>query len=102
MEWLHVFIFNRRLKNILKHIWFFFDIEPPKTHNLENLLILLIPKDQNLNEFQNDITNLTPFAVDGRYPEFDEIATKDWVELSNLSKKIRMKIRPIIKKSIKG
>jgi HEPN domain-containing protein len=71
------FHLQQAIEKYLKAYLIFFDLEPPKTHNLEDLLNLLRLEDPNLTEFQVEITDLTPFAVNGRYPEYDEIGNKE-------------------------
>jgi HEPN domain-containing protein len=46
----------------------------PKTHRLEDLLLLLLPQDASLRRLRRTLVTLTRFAVDYRYP--DESATK--------------------------
>ncbi len=45
----------------------------PKTHNLDQLLALLLPHDGSLRPLRRGLSSLTKFAVDYRYP--DESAT---------------------------
>src|SRR6058998_607465 len=40
----------------------------PRTHNLEDLLDLLLPHDSTLKGVRRSLTTLTDFAVDYRYP----------------------------------
>ena len=46
----------------------------PKTHRLEDLLLLLLPHDASLRNLRRSLVPLTRYAVDYRYP--DENATK--------------------------
>lgn len=46
----------------------------PKTHRLEDLLLLLLPHDASLKNLRRRLVPLTRYAVDYRYP--DESATK--------------------------
>ena len=46
----------------------------PKTHRLEDLLLLLLPHDASLKKLRRTLVALTRYAVDYRYP--DESATK--------------------------
>jgi HEPN domain-containing protein len=41
---------------------------PPRTHDLINLLTLLLPHDASLNTLRSPLKSLTRFAVDFRYP----------------------------------
>lgn len=46
---------------------------PPRTHNLADLLELLVPRDGSLRSLRPRANSLTRYAVDFRYP--DERAT---------------------------
>ena len=46
----------------------------PRTHRLEDLLLLLVPQDASLQNLRRTLVTLTRYAVDYRYP--DENATK--------------------------
>src|SRR5262249_36104019 len=46
----------------------------PKTHRLEDLLLLLLPHDASLKSLRRTVVSLTRYAVDYRYP--DENASK--------------------------
>jgi HEPN domain-containing protein len=46
----------------------------PKTHRLEELLMLLLPHDRTLGKMRRTLVALTRYAVDYRYP--NENATK--------------------------
>ena|SRR5579859_3378443 len=45
-----------------------FDLEIPKIHELDELLDLLLPKDATLEQIRPGLDDLTPFAVEYRYP----------------------------------
>src|SRR5688500_4628836 len=40
----------------------------PKTHRLEDLLLLLVPHDSSLKNLRRALVSLTRYAVDYRYP----------------------------------
>ena len=46
----------------------------PRTHRLEDLLLLLVPHDASLRSLRRTLVTLSRYAVDYRYP--DENATK--------------------------
>lgn len=46
------------------------EIEFPKTHALEDLVLLATQKDTAAAGLQSEVANLTPYAVETRYPEF--------------------------------
>jgi HEPN domain-containing protein len=43
-------------------------VAAPKTHDLEDLLDLLLPHDGTLAPFRRSLNSLTKFAVEYRYP----------------------------------
>jgi HEPN domain-containing protein len=47
---------------------------PPRTHDLDTLLTLLLPSDGSLATLRRQLESLTRYAVSVRYP--DERATK--------------------------
>ncbi len=47
---------------------------PPRTHDLDTLLTLLLPQDATLKVLRRKLESLTRYAVDIRYP--DARATK--------------------------
>ena len=61
---------EKYLKGLLQE-W---GVVPPRTHNLDILLSLLVPFDSNLSTLRRKLKSLTRYAVDFRYP--DERATK--------------------------
>ncbi len=48
------------------------EIEFPKSHALEDLILLAAQKDASFLRFKEQLTELTPYAVEIRYPEFEE------------------------------
>src|SRR5688572_21449432 len=64
----------------------------PKTHRLEDLLLLLLPHDASLKQLRRTLVSLTRYAVDYRYP--DESATKrEAAAALRQAKKVREQIR---------
>ena len=64
----------------------------PRTHRLDDLLLLLLPHDASLGKLRRALVTLARFAVDYRYP--DENATKrEAVAALRQAKKIREQIR---------
>ncbi len=53
------------------------EIEFPKTHALEDLILLAAQKDISFLEFKEQLVELTPYAVEIRYPEFGEPLLED-------------------------
>jgi HEPN domain-containing protein len=65
------------------------EIEFPKTHALEDLVLLATQKDPAAAGLQGEVANLTPYAVETRYPEFEEPLLKDAKEAVDIAKKVR-------------
>ena len=64
----------------------------PKTHRLEDLLLLLLPHDASLQKLRRTLVSLTRYAVDYRYP--DENATKrEAAAALRQARKVREQIR---------
>ena len=64
----------------------------PKTHRLEDLLLLLLPHDASLQKLRRMLVALSRYAVDYRYP--DENATKrEAAAALRQAKKVREQIR---------
>ena len=62
---------QQAVEKFLKTYLIFFDIDFPKTHDLENLLALLIEKDPSLGNWFENAAMLSSYAVEIRYPGFD-------------------------------
>lgn len=45
-----------------------YNLEPPWTHNLETLLDILLSYIPSLDKFRTELTKLTPFGTEYRYP----------------------------------
>jgi len=75
-------------------IWL--DIEFQKTHDIEDLVVVASKKDPSILKFKDSGAELSVFAVEARYPEFEEpsfIDTKNAVEIAkNFKKFITKKI----------
>jgi HEPN domain-containing protein len=64
----------------------------PKTHRLEDLLLLLLPHDASLKAIRRALVSLTRYAVDYRYP--DETATRRQATAAlRQAAKVRQQIR---------
>lgn len=53
------------------------EIEFPKTHVLEDLLDLVIPKEPFLKDWKDTLKDITPYAVETRYPEFSQPSLRE-------------------------
>jgi HEPN domain-containing protein len=56
---------EKYLKGLLQE-W---GIVPPRTHNLVDLLNLVLPRDATLRPLRRKIESVTRYAVDFRYPD---------------------------------
>ena len=61
----------------LKGYLVWLDIEPKRTHDLEDLVLLAGTKDKGILILKDMLAELTPFAVEPRYPEFEEPSLSD-------------------------
>ncbi|RLI88759.1 MAG: hypothetical protein DRO65_04720 [Candidatus Altiarchaeales archaeon] len=61
----------------LKGYLVWLDIEPKRTHDLEDLVLLAGTKDKKILGLKDTLAELTPFAVELRYPEFEEPSLED-------------------------
>jgi HEPN domain-containing protein len=52
-------------------------VEFPRTHALEDLVLLAAQKDPDFLDLQEKAASLTPYAVETRYPEFQEPLFED-------------------------
>jgi len=65
------------------------EIEYPKTHLLEKLIELASLKDKDILKLKEDSAKLSPFAIQGRYPEFELPLQEDVLKAIEISKMIR-------------
>ena len=52
-------------------------VDFPRSHVLEALVLLAAEKDRSFAQLQADAASLTPYAVEARYPEFEEPQLED-------------------------
>lgn len=65
------------------------DIESPKTHAVEQLVLLAAQKDPEFSRLKDKVVLLTPYAVEARYPEFEEPLLEDAKEAVRIAEKVR-------------
>ena len=73
----------------LKSYLLWHEIEFPRTHALEDLVLLAAEKDAGFALHKDDVTKLTPYAVEARYPEFEEPLVEDAREMVRIAREIR-------------
>jgi HEPN domain-containing protein len=64
------------------------EIEFPRTHALEDLVLLASQKEPDFLGLQEEAASLTPYAVETRYPEFEEPLLEDARESIEIAKKV--------------
>ena len=52
-------------------------VTPPKTHQLEDLVALAAGYDAEVETLSDPAAALTPYAVESRYPEADQVTEED-------------------------
>lgn len=80
------------IEKYLKALLVFFQIDFPKQHDLEELLVLILQKDPLLSPIRNDLKELTPFAVSFRYPG-DNVTRKEVGHAKIITKRLRAILR---------
>ena len=76
------------------------EIEFPKTHILEQLVLLAARKEPELLKLKDEVAFLTPYAVETRYPELEEPLLEDAKEAVRIAKKVRDTILKNIPKKV--
>lgn len=79
------------VEKYLKALLTSYEIEFPKQHDLEALLVLLLQKDPMINPIRDDLKELTPFAVNFRYPG-EEIAKEEVGQAVRIMKRLRVRV----------
>lgn len=65
-------------------------VEFPKTHDIDELLDLIAPTDSKLSESLRDVTMLTNYGVDVRYPgDFPNVTSNDAQQAIQMADKVR-------------
>ncbi len=85
----------------LKAYLTFLSIDFPKIHNLERLIDLLSSNDNNIIQFKKICGELSPFALEQRYPEFNEIDSNYSTEAIKTAEEIKKYVIAQIKKDLK-
>lgn len=88
---------EKYLKAFLVH----HQMEFPKTHDLAKLLDLVAPVDSDLAGSLRDITELSPYGVEFRYPgDYPTMTSEDAKKALSLVKLIRDAILGILQKEV--
>lgn len=73
------------------------ELEFPKTHTLEDLVLLAAQKDTAFLELKDCSVELTPYAVEIRYPEWEEPSLEDARKSVAIAEKVKDFILPKIR-----
>jgi HEPN domain-containing protein len=74
----------------LKAFLTYHQVEFPKTHDIDELLDLISPTDNQLSESLRDVTVLTNYGVDVRYPgDFPNVTSNDAQQAIQMAEKVR-------------
>lgn len=78
------------------------EFEFPRTHVLEDLVLLAAQKEPEFLNLKDEVTLLTPYAVETRYPEFEEPLLEDAQEAVRIAKMVQHFILQRLPKEVKG
>jgi HEPN domain-containing protein len=78
----------------------FLDIEFQKTHDIEDLVAVAGKKDSAILIFKDIGAELSTFAVEARYPEFEEPSLEDTKNAVEIAKKFKNYIKDSILKDV--
>jgi len=65
------------------------EIDFPKTHSLEDLVLLAAQQEPSLLSLQDTASRLTPYAVEIRYGESEELSEEDAKEAIAIAQQIK-------------
>jgi len=80
------------IEKYLKALLTLYEINFPKHHDLEELMVLLIKKDPLIESFRSKFKELTPFAVGFRYPG-EDVSSEEVKSSVQTVKKLRKILR---------
>lgn len=80
------------IEKYLKALLTLHEIDFPRHHDLEELLVLIFKKDPLLSFLRNDLKLLTPFAVSFRYPG-EDVTPQDVQIAAAVMKRVRKTLR---------
>ncbi len=86
----------------MKAYLIFLDIEFQKTHDVEDLVAVASKKDSSVLKFKDIGAELSAFAVEARYPEFEEPSLEDTKNAVGIAKKFKKHIKDKILKRGRG
>lgn len=65
------------------------EIEFPRTHALEDLVLIATQKEPDFLQLKDEVASLTPYAIETRYPEFEEPLFVDAQEAVRVAEKVK-------------
>lgn len=77
-------------------------IEFPRTHSLEDLVLLAAQGDPDFLSLKDDAASLTPYAIETRYPEFEEPLLEDAKKSIEIAEKVGRFVLQKLPKEVKG
>ena len=81
----------------LKAFLTYHQVEFPKTHDIDELLDLIAPTDSKTSESLRDVTVLTNYGVDVRYPgDFPNVTSSDAQQAIQMAEKVRRSILKLL------
>jgi len=86
----------------LKGYLMWLEIEFEKTHDIEDLIALACRKDSSISILKDVGAELTPYAVETRYPEFEEPAVEDAKRAVKIVEELRGFILKKLLPEVKG
>lgn len=88
---------QQAIEKYLKGLMAYNNMMIPKMHDLEKLILLLIPSFPQIEPFMDEVESLSDYAVEVRYPGFyEEIPIEEGKKALEIAQKIKTKILEII------
>jgi len=95
--WAVAFHAQQAAEKFLKAFLVRWQIEFPKTHDLQQILSLVAKQDRDLAGSLRDVVTLTPYGVQVRYPgQFPDVTPRDAREALELARQVRDRIREVL------
>jgi HEPN domain-containing protein len=82
----------------MKAYLIYLDIEFQKTHDIEDLVVVASNKDPSITEFKDIGAELSAYAVEARYPEFEEPSLEDTENAVEIARRFKKYIKDSILK----
>jgi len=86
----------------LKAYLLWHELDFPRTHALEDLVLLAAQKDADFLVLKDEVTMVTPYSVEARYPEFEEPLLEDARKIIDIARKVRDFVLEKLPEALKG